>query len=237
MNRGNLSRESTWIGARPTPAATALLLTIGATYLVLLFLEPPLAHWIVSHFGLLPGQALGPRPWQLLTSTLIRTHFGTVIGDGFAVWIFATAVEMRTGARRMLLIAAAGQILGALVTAGVGRLGNPALIFEGSNQASLALAMAFGVLYGHTPLRLFGLAQMKSATLAWLVVGASLLVSLLNRDWPGFAGDAMGALTGWAMVSGVHTQITARWQRFYAQRRKRRYQVISGGKNSQRYLN
>src|SRR5512141_3050554 len=102
-----------WIGARPTPAATGLLIAVVASYLVLLFLNDAAAAWVRGWFGLVPHQAIGRRPWQLLTSALVAPGFGSFLGDAFGVWIFATAVEQRLGRARMLALFFAGQLLGA----------------------------------------------------------------------------------------------------------------------------
>lgn len=234
MARARDGREQVWIGARPTRAATALLVAIVAIYLSLLFLEEPVKPWIVSHFALLPRQALGPQPWQLLTSAFIHTHFGLLISDGFAIWIFATAVERRVGPRRMLALFVVAQLVGALVMAGLGRMSAAPFVFEGCSAPALALAMAFGVLYGGLPLKLFGIAEMKSITLAWLVVGASLVVSLLNRNWPGLTGDLAGVVCGWLAFSGMGVRLSLLWHQVKVRRSRRRYRVIPGGQDSSR---
>jgi membrane associated rhomboid family serine protease len=233
---------ATWIGARPTPAATALLLATGACYLALLFLEAPAHDWVMAHLALVPRRAIGREPWQLLTSAVVHAQFGTLIGDGLGIWIFATAVELRAGSRRMLVLFGLAQLAGVLLIAAVGRasssfLGVP---FEGSSPAIMALAMAFGALYGNYPLRLFGIAEMRSTTLAWLVVGTSLFVSLVNRNWPGFAGDAGGAALGWAIFSGAGTRLNGLrrlWQRRHLSLLRGRYRVIPGDRGDKRFFN
>src|SRR5437588_717604 len=103
---------SAWIGARPTPGATALLAALVGAFLALLFLPDGAANWVVSHFALTPRQALGLRPWQLVTSALVHStsdpsqkvhlNLGAFLSDLFGVWIFATAIEQQLGRQRML---------------------------------------------------------------------------------------------------------------------------------------
>jgi membrane associated rhomboid family serine protease len=225
----------TWIGARPTAGATGLLVAETAVFLVYAFLNQP--GWIVQHLALTPVRALGREPWQLITVGLVHLHGLRLISSLIGIWVFATAVEQRSSRLRMLVIFGAAQVAGALAIAGVGRLLAPQAHFDGCSPGVFGLMAAFGVLYGPVPLRFFGLLEMRGRTMALLVIGLSLLTSLLNQDFVSVAGDVAGLLVGWAVTARAGSQLGAAWGRMRLWRMRRRYKVISGGRDTKRYLN
>jgi membrane associated rhomboid family serine protease len=232
---------TTWIGARPTPAATGLLVAVVASFLVLIFLQDAAAAWVRQWLGLVPGYALGKRPWQLATSAFVAPGFGAFLGDALGVWFFATAVEMRVGRGRMLTLFAVAQILGAAATAGVALLypgGAMTLGLGGCGTAVVAMLVAFGLMWRNVPLRLFGVAEMRGGTLALIFVGIGLLLAILNRNWPVLAGEIVGAGVGWALTGNdLLGRVTVAWKKWRLLRLRRKYKVISGGRDTRRYMN
>jgi membrane associated rhomboid family serine protease len=226
-----------WIGARPTPGATGLLVTLVASFLVLVFVREETTLWVRKYLALHPLEALGPRPWQLVTSWLVQDRLGTVIGDAFGVWIFGTAMEQQMGRRRMLTLFGVAQLCGALVIAAAGRLlhtqvpGMDAAV-TGCGPAVVALIMAFGMTYGDMPLLLFGIAEMRARTLAWLSIGIGLAVAVLNLAWLTILGDLAGIGVGWLFMTQGLTRLEQAYQRWRLKRLKRRYRVIPGGRSS-----
>ncbi len=225
-----------FIGARPTPGAT-LLLAIELAVFVVVFAVLGAPVWVRDHLALTPVRALGPEPWQLVTSGL--THLGgrQLISSLIGIWMFATAVEQRTARGRMLGLFAGAQVAGAIVIAAVGRLAAPHAVFDGCSAGVVGLVAAFGVLYGPVPLHLFGLVELRGRSVALGVLGLSYLVGLLNHDYVGLAGDTAGVAVGWALASGAGTRLGVAWDRLRLWRLRRRYKVIPGGRDTRRYLN
>jgi membrane associated rhomboid family serine protease len=236
MPRAEHPNGQMWLGARPSRGATWLLVAVVASFVVIIW-DKQLGETIESWFGLIPRYALGTRPWQLLTSALVPQDFGTALGEVFGIWIFGSAVEQRVGTRRMLLLFGAAQVITSLAVAGLGRLLQPDVPVGGCWPATMALLMAFGALYGNLPMRLFAMVELKARTIAWLWMGLSVVVALVTRRWLDVAGDLAGIGVGWVMFSGAYNRADLAWQRWRLKRLRRRYKVIPGGRDSQRYMN
>lgn len=227
---------SSWIGARPTQGATALIVVQVVAFMVYAF--APQKEWIAAHLALTPHLALGREPWQLVTSSIVHVHGLTLISSLIGVWVFATAVEQQTTLRRMLLCFGAAQLAGALAIAGLGRLLAPQLMFEGCSPAVFGLMAAFGILYGPLPLSFFGIVQMKGRTMALIVIGTSLFIGALNGNLIALAGDVAGLAAGFALTSfATPSRGSGALDRLRLWRVRRRYKVISGGRDSKSYLN
>lgn len=225
-----------WIGARPTPGATLLLVIEVSTFLVV-FAVLGAPEWVREHLALVPERALGREPWQLVTSAVIHLGGMRLISSAILIWIFATAVEQATARGRMLMLFAVAQLAGAIATAALGRLLAPSTIFDGCTPGVFGLVAAFGVLYSRVPVHLFGLLQMRGRTTALLVLGLSVVTQLLNREWVMLAGGAVGIAVGWALVSGAGARVTLGLDRLRLWRLRRRYKVISGGRDTKRFIN
>ena len=226
-----------WIGARPTPGATGLLVTLVASFLILVFAREETALWVRKYCALRPQEAFGPRPWQLVTSWLVQDRLGTVIGDVFGVWIFGTVVEQQVGRRQMLTLFGIAQLCSALAITMAGRLLHPwvpgmDIAVTGSGPAVVALIMAFGIIYGDRSFLFFGIAEMRARTLAWLSIGIGVGVAVLNLAWLTLIGDLVGIGIGWLFMSHAVTRIEHAYQRWRFRRLKRRYKVIPGGRSS-----
>ena len=236
--------DSVFIGARPTPAATGLLVAAVVSYLTLVFLHGPLSDWLVAHLGLTPSQALGRHPWQLVTSTFINPSFASFLSDGFGIWVFATAIETQIGRRRMLTLFAVAQLAGAVAVALVGRLLHIDGIVGGCAYGIVGLVVAFGVAYGAVPLRVFGIAELKGRTLALIIVGVGLVIATVNAvftgDYRALAGQLCGIVAGFAIMGGTLARLDNARQQWKLKRMRRRYKVIPGGRDGrdgERYVN
>ena len=232
--------QTRFIGARPSAGATALLIAFVSSFVVLLFLHEGPVAWVTAHFGLNPMEAIGRRPWQLVTSWLLQPGLGTVISDVFGVWIFATAVEQQAGRARMFGLFVGGQLAGSLAVAIFGRALHMSTIVAGSSSGVVALVLGFGSIYGQMPLRLFGLAELKAKTLAWLVIGLGLFVAIVNLSWLTLVGD-LAALGAAAILLQQMDHIENLYDTWRLKRlRGRRFNVIEGGRGkekSRRYMN
>ncbi len=240
-------QRTQWLGARATAGAMALTIALVATFVVFLSLREPMRQWMALHLALVPRRALGPEPWQLVTSGFLCIGLANLLWSGLGVWLFGTAVEQQTSRARMFLTFFAAQIVGMLAVAAVGRLFAPDGVpeplvkgmagFSGAAPGVTGLLAAFGVLYGPVPMRFFGLVEMRGRTMALVLLGFGALTLLLNQDWVMLAGEAAGAAAGWAVASRVGDRFSTAWDRFRLWRLRRRYKVIPGGRDGKRYLN
>jgi membrane associated rhomboid family serine protease len=227
--------RSQWIGARPTRGAIALLVVEVGLFLGYALLDAP--EWVRAHLAMTPRLALGREPWQLLTSGVVHLGITTLFFDALTIWIFGTAVEQQVGRARMLTAFVAGQLAGALAQAAVGRAVAPTMLIAGCGPGTMALVAAFGVVYSRVPLSLFGVADMRGRTMALLVLGFTFAQLLMRLDLVTMAGMAAGALAGWAVLSNAASSLTTLWDRLRLRRLRRRYKVISGGRDQRRFLN
>src|SRR5437660_1553396 len=141
-NTGN----PTFIGGRPTPAATGLLVAMVASYLVMLAIGDDKAGWVAAHFGLVPERALGWEPWRLLTGALVHRFF-SALSAVLGLWFFATPLEQQIGRNRTLTLFIVAQVLGGIAVAGMGRLLHMSTVFWGCPHAVMALAVGMGVMF------------------------------------------------------------------------------------------
>jgi membrane associated rhomboid family serine protease len=215
------------------------LAVMTAMYLVLSLLHQP--QWAMAHLVLTPRRALGPEPWQLVTSALVHLHLGSLLSTAIALWFFGAPVEQRLGPGRFAVLLVAATIVGSTVSAALGRLIAPDALVSGAGPAGLAVIAAFGVAFGDLPVSFFGLSQLRAAACAALFLGLSAVFYLMSSDWLGLAGAFAGAGVGVLVASPRLSQLgemSARWRgRWRKWRIRRRYRVIPGGRDSRSYLN
>ena len=229
--------RATWIGARPPPGATALLVVVVAAFVTYVFLKDTSAQeWVARHLVLSPRRAIGPEPWQLFTTGLIHLHGRDIFSSAVGIWFFATAVEQWAGRRRMLLVFGAAQLAGTLVTALVGRATRPDALLDGCEAGVIGLLAAFGVHYSAVRMHFFGLVEMRGRTIALVFLGIAFFIALLNGQLEFAFGWTVAAGVGWAIAGGGGDGIALALDRLRLWRLRRRYKVIPGGKDK-KYVN
>lgn len=237
MNRRTLlARSGT---ARPSRLILILLASITALYVLATILKGP--PQVIVHLVLIPKRALGPEPWQLLTYAFVHLKLGALIGTLISLWFFGAPLEQQLGRSRLLQILLASTVAGGLASAALGRAIAPESVVMGAFPASMALIAAFGLVWGATPIALFGVSQMRASTCAAIFLGISAAMYLMSGDYLGLVGGAVGAGVGALLVSplvdGILSapgQLSQRWQKW---RIRRRYKVIPGGRDSRTHLN
>jgi membrane associated rhomboid family serine protease len=224
--------------ARPSSAIFVVLAAMGTLYLAFVLLHEP--RFMVAHLALTPRRALGPEPWQLLTSGLVHLRLGALLSTAIAFYFFGAPVEAQLGRARLVRLLVISTIVGSLAEAALGRLLAPNAVVAGAGPASLALLAAFGAVYRDTPISLFGVQTMKASTCAIVFIGISALFYLMNVDLIGLAGGAagvaVGTLAGGRALDGIRAA-PRRWrERLRRWRIRRRYRVIPGGRDRRTYL-
>jgi len=208
----------------PTVKALIIALTLGYFFFVL---APPANDWMVTHLLVGPNLWHG-EVWQPLTGLFLNNRFMGWIFGVIGLWWVGAYVERTRGQRFFL-----GLFLGAGVAANVvaGALGyfveaGPIVRGDGAGFALTAIFVAFARIYGAQPAQIWGAFAMRADYFTWIVIGFSLLMSIVNGDWAGLAAEltAIGIALG---ATGGVGDLTARWNKG---RVRSRYQVLDGGK-------
>jgi len=232
--RSNFGRSSALVGLRPSPGVVGVLVALVAAFFVLHFAGHQ--KFVIEHLALTPRLALGREPWQLVTSAFVHLTFGSLLSTGIAVWLFGTPVEQRAGRAALFKVLIGATLAGSLAAAAVGRVIAPNAVIAGAIGASAACIAAFAALFGDTPILLFGVQQMRASTTGYIFLGITGAMFLLDGQWLGFSAAAGGAAWG---TWGDHLRLTRlriAWDKLRLWRLKRRYRVISGGRDK-RWMN
>ena len=237
MQRRDSRELSSSVGLRPSQGVLSVLLVMTGVFLVNAIAHPA---FVRDHLALIPRRALGAEPWQLLSSAFVHLDFGGLFGSALALLFFGTPIERQLGRTRFFQLFVSSTILGALATAGLGRIWAPDALFAGAGPAAMGMIAAFGALWGATPIALFGIQHMKASTCAWIFLGISTAMYLMNYQLYALFGALVGAGMGW-LATGNLTALTdglrARREAYKKQRIRRRYKVLSGGRDSRGILN
>jgi membrane associated rhomboid family serine protease len=238
MSRVPARDNPVWVSLRPTPT---LLAIIGAWFGIFLLVR--FTGWgafVLAHLVLTPALALGPEPWQLITSGMVHLRFGAVLSSAVGLWLFGTQVEYNLGRNRFLQIVFGSLFFGALTVAVVGRIVAPyGLLFMGARPATMGMLAAYAVLYAGVPMSIFGGTRpISGAWLALVFIGIDVLIDLTDGNWAQLLAGVGAALFGWLFMrrrrgGGLRTLL----DRLHLWRTRRRYRVISGGRDTKRYLN
>lgn len=210
---------------RLTPTVRALVIAITLAYFFFV-LAPPLDDFIVAHLFVGPNLFRGEL-WQPVTALFIHARFMGWIFSVIGLWWVGAFVERVRGQRFFLGLFFGAGIAASVAAVLVSRLvlGAVEVRSDGAGFALTAIFVAFARIYGAQPAQIWGAFSMRADYFTWILVGFSLLIALVNRDWPGFVaeltavGVALGATGGFASLA----------RRRQAAKRGR-YRVLDGGK-------
>jgi membrane associated rhomboid family serine protease len=217
------------MGGRLTPTIRALLIAEAAIYAVYLFVRP-LRPAMIGHLALGPGFFAG-EIWQPLTALFVHLDPSPLIFSLLGIWWAGEAVERARGTRRMVGLFLVGGVLANLAFAEVGRhlLYGAGAILGGASFAVLTLFVAFGKIYGRTPMQLLGGFQIQARYLAIAFVAWNVVAALAGPavDWASLAATAVAAAVGY--FGAASGGLEALWEALKIRRLRRRYRVIEGG--------
>ena len=213
---------------RLTPTVKALIIALTLAYFFFV-LAPPLDDLIAAHLFLGPNLWRG-EVWQPLTALFLHSRFMGWIFSVIGLWWVGAFVERVRGRRLFLALFLGAGVAANVAAAGLGRfVEGPIARSDGSAFALTAIFVAFARIYGAQPAQIWGAFSMRADYFTWILVGFSLLLSLVNRDWGGFVAEvtavavALGATGGFASLA----------RRRQAAKRGR-YQVLEGGRSRSR---
>jgi membrane associated rhomboid family serine protease len=175
---------------------------------------------VSAHLLLEPAAVLHGQVWQLVTYPFLPMG---ILGTAFAMltlWFTGSYLEEHFGPRWLLEFylgtAAGGGLLASLLTlihlAGL----RPDLVTLGAWPPLMALLVAFGVLAGDMPIRLFFVLEMKAKYLVWAYILYSLAVMLRGNDRFGALTELTAALCGYLWLKfvprrGVAFAVSEQW--------------------------
>jgi membrane associated rhomboid family serine protease len=231
-----------WDSLRPTP--TFLTLVGGLFVLYVLIVAGGLEGFAARHLILWPHRALGPEPWQLVTNSLVHERFGGLLNALVGIWLFGTTVELYLGRTRFLLVLFGSLLAGSLAVAILGRLFFSTWILATMQPAVMAMLAAYARLLWNTPMSLFGATRpIRGGALALVFIAVNVLVELTDGAFAlltaGLAAAGSGAIIagGWGGWNVSANGLRNALDRLRLWRLRRRYKVISGGRDTKRYLN
>lgn len=142
--------------------------------------------------------------WQPISAVLMfpNGELAGLISTFLLQWFVAGHLEARWGTARYLTFALASAVFGYLALALVG-LAVPAALavpHGGTMPADLAAVVGFGVLYGRTPVQLFGALPISARTFAGILVGILVAAPLLRGSWQSAIPLAAAAALAWLLA-------------------------------------
>ncbi|HVV51867.1 MAG TPA: rhomboid family intramembrane serine protease [Polyangia bacterium] len=220
-------------GARPiigrlSPAIKALLIAQAVIYAIFLLVRP-LRPLMEAHLAVGPGLFAGEY-WQLATGIFLHLDPTTFLWNVVGLWWAGADVERAQGTRRMVALFLVGGVLTNLAYAAVDRyVFGTGSIFGGSSFAVLTLIVAFGRIYGRTPMSIFGAFSVQARYISIALVGWYVVMALAGPvvSWPSLAATATATVVGYFL--GVPGGLEALWDALKLRRLRRRYRVIDGG--------
>jgi membrane associated rhomboid family serine protease len=241
------------LGLRPDRGVIALLIVYMLGWAAL-HVEP-ISSFVVQHLILVPRRAIGPEPWQLLTSEFFMIRLRMVLNVAVTLLFFGNTMEQLLGAKRLWIIWVVGAFGGSLAAALMGLVLAPNSPMPGAGAGS-ALLVVYAVMLSGRQAMLFGATPVRVGVIAWFWIGIQALGAVVDMgEGQAVAGIleltemAGGCLAGWWLAhafkggrsagGGVRDSL----DRFKLWRLRRRYQVLDGGrkggpdKKDKRYLN
>jgi len=200
-----------------------------------LFTLSPLAAFARAHLALVPARALR-QPWTLVTTAFLHGSLGALASTGLGLWFFGAPLGEAVGRRRLAIVLIVATVIGSLASALLGAKLHPAAMIIGAEPATMAAIAGFGVVYARTPIRLFGLQELRASTVAGIFLILSGVLYLMGGDLVGLAGAGAGAAVGAASTIKLDIAFLRQpLKRFRRWRIRRRYRVIPGGRDWRRF--
>jgi membrane associated rhomboid family serine protease len=230
---------------KPDRGVMAAMIVLTAVCIIINFggaaVAPALRHLVLT-----PRTAIGWEPWQLVTNAFLEPSFIDLILTFVMLIFFGNPIEQRMGAGGFWKIFLGGIIGGSLLAALVGRVIAPETALAGAQPAMTALLVAFGALWRGQQVRAYGVAQMSATTMTWIFVGINVLVCMkaISVDWHqgvmSLCAVVGAAFAGWLLTRRGGVNLGASFDKMRMWRLKRRYKVLTGGRDSRddkRFLN
>jgi membrane associated rhomboid family serine protease len=228
-------RTPSWARWRPSPGVVGVLVAMIVAFIGIWVAGRD--QWVLMHFALIPRRALGPEPWQLLTVALVHFKFAALASSGVGIWFFGTPVEQRGGRGYVFKVLIGATLAGSLAAALLGRFLWPYAAVVGASAAAIGCIAAFGRIYGEQQVLLFGVQAVRAKIIAYIFLVMYAVSYFLDHDWLGLAGGVAAAAWGTWGAGFSLPSVGLWWNKLKLWRMRRRYRVISGGRDTKRWMN
>ena len=220
------------LGGKFTPGVIAILALYAVTYILLQL--PGVGSFLAQTMLLHPAQALGTRPYQLLTAPLFMTSILALAFVALLPWSVGSAAEQKLGTRRFLLWAGLTALGPTIAAAAVGRLiagqSHQVVVLDGTALFPLVL-LAFAQFYGDVRVTLWGVGQEVSGRgLSYFFVGLGLCTDLFGQQWAQLAAGVAAVLCTLLLGHGGGGLWSALRRRLRRKRAKGGLQILYGGR-------
>ncbi|MFH1130401.1 MAG: rhomboid family intramembrane serine protease [Pseudomonadota bacterium] len=164
------------VGGRP-PRTVVLLLSIQiGLFLFYAFADAP--AWVRKHLVVSFSQTLGSLElWQPFTGLWIHLATRPLLVNALMLWVLGSTLERWWGGRRFLLFWTTTGVAGLFFGMLVGVFA-PNDIIYGSGGTTMAMMVAFSVLFTNRLLFFYGLLPLKAKYLALILIGFVVLGNL-----------------------------------------------------------
>jgi len=192
---------------RLSPAIRNLVIiesVLYGLYVMAAGLRDPMAQ----HLALGPLFAAGEL-WQPVTSLFVHTDLWSFFFDMIGLWFVGATIERDLGRRRFLVLFFGCGIAANLVIAGFIFVLGGGLGPAGCGDSVLALFVALGVLYGRTPVRVWGQLVLQARILAAILVGMSVFALVLQAAVASLAGTLVAIALAYLLSGGKSEYVSA----------------------------
>jgi membrane associated rhomboid family serine protease len=209
------TRGRSFFGGVLTPMVKALMISITAVYALELvsinWLEDP--RWIGA-LWLLPADVVGNGwVWQILSYMWLHDPSSPMhlVFNLFGLYLFGGYLERRWGPWAFLRFFLVTGAVAGLTVAVIGWIYYPYAPTIGCSGGVLAVLVAFGVVYGDTPMLFLFFLPMRARTMVLLVLAGVLLDWFMQREGISVAAHLGGMAAGYVLVKGWWRP--SRWRR------------------------
>jgi membrane associated rhomboid family serine protease len=234
------------LGLKPDRGVIGMLVTLVVVSLIYFLGGAAVQQFYVEHLVMRPRAAIGWEPWQLVTSSFLDIGLRQILFTAITLLFFGNFVERQLGAAGFWKVFVVGGAAGALFAALLGRVLSPDAALAGSSAATTALLTAYAAVMDRQRVNAYGMGMVRGSLIAWIWIGISFLMIIPDLFSPAWrevllqiAALVGGGLAGWIVVRRGFN-LRGSLDRVRMWRLKRRYRVLTGGRESQekgRWLN
>lgn len=212
----------------PTITALVIVTVVAALFYIVI---TPIRGFITAHLALNAAAFLGPEPWQIATALFVHLDPLSAFFNLLGIWFVGATIERELGRRRFLLLFfVPGLVANLVMAAGLAFVLPGPQVIAGSSMAVLGLFVAFGKLYGRTPVRVFGGLVLEARTLVLILIGFALVADLLGHfNLVGLVGDLVAIGLAYGLTGGRGSGFDDLFRGLGGGKPRRHLGVMSGG--------
>ncbi|MDX2088381.1 MAG: rhomboid family intramembrane serine protease [Kofleriaceae bacterium] len=169
------------------------------------------------------------RVWTLVTSSVLKPSFVTLLLHAFVLWQFAPTLERFWGTPRFyrfaIITSIAGNSAGVLLGFALGR----EVPIAGLDPFVWALIVAFGIIYAKQPVQFFAVLPMTARQMMYGFLGLAAAMVLFGQNWEQGASYA-GAIFAAVVLTSKKWNPGLAWKRWRIARARAKLAVLEGGR-------